>query len=503
MAVRSPAATGRTRRTRPGDPVSEGPATVLILTTTAAALAVCIRGVRTMLSRGEWDGPAWTAFLLAFLSTSFIDIVVTYTDQWTENRDAFGDVLVSLPGWADQVQRLLYVVIFISCVALVVLRVLRPGTLLNPPAVLFLLLALLSWASAALHGDNPVRPFSVIFLAVLAAASVTRPGVGIHVGLGTFCALAAVAAGGAAVLNPDFSTFACTADKCGLLGFNFRGWLDNENALAMYLTLAMPFVYVAFGPRSGMVLSTYVLFLVLLTGSRSGAVAAVVSYVLLLVVRPDIRRPRFSAVRVAVLYGALAVAGVVGVVLPVVADDPDGFTGRAYLWMLARSTLSDGFRLLLGSGSFGWQHLREAGLIGHSAVYSVHNQWLQVLFTTGVVGVVLLVTALALLIVQAGPRYALVLGCVLAPVMVLATTERPWPIDIIDWLVWALPGALLCCPVPGGGDGGRSPAGGCVGGSPGAGHPTQAEAEAPHPESASAARPDRRPDPGTTTVETS
>jgi O-antigen ligase len=173
----------------------------------------------------------------------------------------------------------------------------------------------------------------------------------------------------------------------------------------------------------------------------------VVTFALLLLVRPDVRRPRFSWPRATVLYGVLATAVVLGVALPLTTQDPNAYTGRAHLWALAWQMLSDGNGFLLGYGALGWEGVRQAGLIDFSAVYSVHNQWLQVLFSTGLAGIVLLVVGLALLVAQAGRRYALVVGCVLAPALCLAPTERPWPIDVVDWLLWALPGALLCYPL--------------------------------------------------------
>ena len=114
--------------------------------------------------------------------------------------------------------------------------------------------------------------------------------------------------------------------------------------------------------------------------------------------------------------------------------------------MLARGELQDPLTLLIGKGALGWQNVRQAGLIDFSATYSVHNQWLQVLYGAGLVGLGLLLAGMALLIKQAGAQYRLVLGCVLAPVVCLAITERPWSIDYLDWLIWALPGALLCFP---------------------------------------------------------
>jgi hypothetical protein len=85
-------------------------------------------------------------------------------------------------------------------------------------------------------------------------------------------------------------------------------------------------------------------------------------------------------------------------------------------------------------------------MIDPAASYSVHNEWLQVLYSTGIIGSILFLGALGLLLWQARPKYSLVVGSVLIPVFVLAVTERPWPIDTCDWLIWAIPATLLSYP---------------------------------------------------------
>jgi hypothetical protein len=427
---------------------------LLILLATAVAAVVIVREVRQILRRGEWDRDTTLAFVITVLATSVVDVAVTYTDHWVKQTDAFGNAVTTIPGWAYQTQVVMYLLIAVGGAGVFLVRLSRPGATMNVPALLLLLAVLVCHASAVLHGDIPLRPFEVILLAVLVGATAAPSGRSVHVGFGIFWACGAVVAGLAAVVQHDYSTFACAADKCGLLGFNFRGWLDNENAIAMDLTLALPFVYLGFGRRSGTILSTYLLFLVLLSGSRTGTAAAVATYVLLIVVRPDIRRPEFSRRKGALLYGALSVAAVVGLVLPFITQNPAAFTHRGYSWGLVRESLSTPGAWILGSGSQAWEHVRQKGLIDFSAVYSVHNLWLQVLYSGGLVALALLIAAFVVLVVRAG-RYSLVVGSVLAPVVFLAITESPWPTGVVNWLVWAVPGALLCYPTGGGAPQGR------------------------------------------------
>jgi O-Antigen ligase len=423
-----------------------GSATLLSAVTVIAAVVLVVE-FRHLARAGEWSGDAWLGLLLVAASSSAVNILVTATAQWTETVDPFGQSITAPPAWAHQLQLTLYVLLLIGSVVLVAVKATSRQPLLNVPALIFLLLSLLSGASALLRGDHALRPFYLVFVAVLAATVVAPRGLGVHLGFAAFLAPAAVLCGLFVVVDPGFATLSCGPGKCGLLGFNARGFFDNENAFGMYLALAMPFVYLAFRRVAATLMSGYILFLVLLSGSRSASLAAAVTFVVLVIVRPDLRRPSFSRTRATVLYGTLGAAAVLGMVLPFTAQDRTSYTGRAYLWTLARQMLSQGSSSLFGFGALGWENVRKAGLIDFSAVYSVHNEWLQVLFTAGLVGAALLVLGLGLLVRQAGRRHTLVVGCVLAPVLCLAATERPWPIDVVDWLLWTLPGALTCYPL--------------------------------------------------------
>jgi hypothetical protein len=418
-------------------------ATVVALS--AIALLVLISALRKTIARAEWEGAAFFGAMLVVLSYGFVYLVVTLRGAWIANATPYY-VEWLVPEWARLSIRLVNAALAVVSAA-IFLRALRQNTILNPAAALFLAIAVVSSASTVLHGDNPFRPYSLVFLAVLVACTVAPRGLGIHMGIATCCVIVAIVSGFAIAIHKDFSALPCDGDKCGILGFRFRGVFDYDNALAMFLVLALPFVYIGFASWQGPVLSAYLVGLVLLTGSRSGSVAGVVTFLVLILVRPNIRRPTWAPRRTALLYLALAGLFVVGLALPLYTTDPTAYSGRGSLWMIARQALSDPTTLLLGTGIQGWDHVRDAGLISFESLYSVHNQWLQVLYSTGLAGFLLFVTALALLLRQAGRTYSLVLGCVLLPVFMLSMTERPWPIDTADWLIWAVPGALLSYPV--------------------------------------------------------
>jgi hypothetical protein len=423
----------------------------VVVALTVVALLIWLNALRKVRARGEWSRAATFGAVLVALTISFVELFVTYLGKWTKHRDAYKTVAWLMPDVAHQAMRVFALLLAFAAAIAFVIQLKRTHTVINLPAVLFLLIEVVSAESALLHGDNPFRPLSVVFLAVALACTVAPRGLGIHIGVGTVCMVAAIASGFTFVIHRDFSVFACTADaftsdKCGLLNFEFRGILENENALAMYLTLAMPFVYIGFRSWEGTALSAYILCLVLMTGSRSGTTAGVVTFLSLILLRPNIRKPTAAPIRNSLLYLGLSSLFAIGFLTPFLTTDPNAYHGRASLWMMVRSTLSDPATLVYGSGMLGWQHVRDSGLIDRNASYSVHNQWLQVLYSAGLIGLLLFVAALGVLVWQARPRYSLVVGCVLIPVFVLAMTERPWPIDTSDWLTWAIPAALLSYP---------------------------------------------------------
>jgi O-antigen ligase len=414
----------------------------IIVALSALALLIFLNAIRKTVARGEWDSAALFGALSVVLTKNLACVAVTYRGEWTVIASPF-QLQVLMPWWAGLSIRLASAALVVASLT-VFLSGVRRNNLFNPAAALFLAMTATSLASAVLHGDNPIQPYAIVLLAVLVACTVAPRGLGTHVGIGTCCVVLALASGFALAAHADFSVFPCSGSKCGILGFMFRGVYDHENGLALVLALAMPFVYMAFASWEGPVLSAYLLGLILLSGSRSAAVAGVVTFVVLILVRPNIRRPTWAPKRAAVLYLVLAIAFMVGLALPFYTDDPAAFTGRGYLWLLARGALSDPSTLLYGNGILGWQReTEEAGII---YVYSVHNQWLHILYSTGLIGFLLAVAAVAVLIRQAGRKYSLVVLCVLLPVFILSITERPWPIDTADWLIWAVPGALLCYP---------------------------------------------------------
>jgi O-antigen ligase len=412
----------------------------------AIASLVLLNALRKTIARSEWGRTALFGALSVMLF-SLVYLVVTYSDAWVKITKQNQDLWL-VPRWGRYLIMVLSVLL-VAVASTTLLQAVRRKVafnVFNPAAVLALALVVISCLSTIINGDNPIRPATAVFVVVVAACTVAPRGVGIHVGIGTCCVIAAIASGFAIAVHKDFSVVPCVGDKCGILDFNFRGIFHHENAFAMFLALAMPFVYIAFASWEGPLLAAYLLGLILLAGSRTSSAAAVLTFVVLILVRPNIRRAAWAPVRTVLLYLLLALAFVVGLALPFFTNDATFLNDRGHMWMLARDQLSDPPTFAIGTGMLGWQHVRDSALVHISSGYAVHNQWLHVLYTTGLVGLLLFVAVMVVLIWRAGRTYSLVIGCVLLPVFVLAVTERPWPIDSADWVMWVVPGALLSYP---------------------------------------------------------
>lgn len=422
-------------------------ATLAVALCSAIAGLVAVSAIIKTVKRGEWTSAAYLSLAVALMSFSFVTLLITYTDSWVTITDVFRNQTLGPPDWGHQMLRGFLVVQTFGAIGLIVARVRRANLMVSIPSVCLLMVSLISVGVALWRGDNPIRPFTVVYVLTLLACAVAPRGIGIHLGIAVTGLLEAVSSGLAVWLHHDSATTACVVGyKCGLLGFNLHGISDNENALAISMALAMPFIYMAFRGWQGTVLTLYVAAMVTLTGSRTGLVAGGITLLALLVIRPDARRPNPAPGRSLLLALGLIVVIGVGAVVPLVVSNPEAFTGRGALWRLARSELAHPGNLLHGTGVFGWDHVRETGQIDASEVYSVHNQWLQVTYSTGLIGLAFFAVAVGMLLWQARGTYFTVVGCVLVPFVVLSITERPWTLDTADTLTWAVVGALLCYP---------------------------------------------------------
>lgn len=288
--------------------------------------------------------------------------------------------------------------------------------------------------------DSNTRGYVGLAAAImaLAAAALIRPGPDAVLGPAVYGVTLGVVSGLVAVFNPDSAFQGCRADKCGPMGLLFLGALGNENALGLALALSLPFVLLAFRGSIRWWLGSYMFIMVYLTGSRSALIAAGVALGVALLCNPRITdkgaHGRFGFVAAA----TAAVAVGVGLILPFVTSDPTAFSLRGIAWQTARRYISES--PIFGSGADAWQALANNGEVSAVSAYSAHNMWLDLLFTTGIVGLILGIV-LVLALVRTSPPWLLALP--LITVFAAGIIERPWTLTVTNWLVWVLPALLL------------------------------------------------------------
>jgi O-antigen ligase len=135
-----------------------------------------------------------------------------------------------------------------------------------------------------------------------------------------------------------------------------------------------------------------------------------------------------------------------GAVLPVLALTWGwDFGDRTYFWRLALDGIGE--RPLLGQGGTAWGRLYQVGEIPIAGTYSPHNQWLDVGYAAGFLGLTVFVVLLGHLLLRAS-HLVRAAAVILVPVLVASTLEQPWSFALNDSLTFTLLAALLCAPNP-------------------------------------------------------
>lgn len=398
---------------------------------------------------GDWDSTATLVFavgVLGSLPTVLFDLISGRVTK----VDTFGNAVVGLSGWAYRVDQLATVLLIGGGMAFFLHRCSQRDVRVNVAALVAILVWLDVGLSDGLNGHGMFAPRQLALLAVLLAAVVARPGRSALLGAAAVGLLLALLGGFQAVLHADSVFRTCRADKCGLLGTLYTGIFTNENTYGLALALSVSFIWMAFRGPVRIILACYVAGIAYVTGSRSAELVAVVSVVILFILRPSISDDPEAATRFSddtpVGKPALAVlaacsAAFIGFVLPFLNLDPNSLTQRPYFWKLARTQLSAS--PLYGLGSEAWASLYQAGMIPVALTYSVHNQWLDVIYTGGMIGLLFFVLLLVSMLLRAGRAHVVVASCLLIPVLAGSSLERPWSFDISDWLTFTLLATIL------------------------------------------------------------
>jgi O-antigen ligase len=281
----------------------------------------------------------------------------------------------------------------------------------------------------------------LLLIALLLAASALRTSAqAIAAGAAFFVLSFGVVSSGLALVNESAAVLPCTA-KCTVFGSIFTGAASHENALALLVTVGIPFVWLAFKGRTKVWLMSYLLFIVVATGSRTSLASAVIVCIVILATNPTISAGKINGKNPHILGFATLAAISISLVLPF-TDQQDTFaTGRGYLWRLAIEGFLD--NPLAGAGQGAWQKLYESGVIGAPSAYSTHNQWTEVLLISGISGFIILSLALIMALYFGGNQMFFATAPIIMTVFFLGILERPFSISLVNTLSWALVALVL------------------------------------------------------------
>ncbi|MEY9964990.1 O-antigen ligase [Streptacidiphilus sp. MAP12-16] len=423
-------------------------ALVLGITALLAVIPILLAARRAR-AFGDWDLTA--TFVLAVGMIASLPTILSglgTTQPVTVN--AFGTVQVGLSAGAYRVDQAGNAVLLGGSVLFFALRCFSGKARLNVAPLIAAGICLVTATSDALNGHQIFASRQVVLLVVLLAAAVARPGRSAFLGAAASGLVLVVLGGIRALVNANGVFRDCRSDKCGVFGVLYTGVFPNENTFGLALALSIPFVWIALRGRVRVVLACYLASVVLATGSRQAIATAVAALLFLLVLRPQLPEPwsldkadaRTGATgRTWVVLGGVAVAGGAGFALPFLNLGPDSLSQREVFWSVAREQLPAS--PIVGFGAKAWADLYQVGQIPVALTYSVHNQWLDILYAGGIIGLLGFLALLAYLLLRGGSGGLAVSSCVIIPVLVTSCLERPWSFGINDWLTFTLVAATL------------------------------------------------------------
>nr|WP_307330843.1 O-antigen ligase family protein [Microbacterium sp. SORGH_AS_1204] len=332
---------------------------------------------------------------------------------------------------AEQFSKFTLPVMFVVVLGYVVAQY-RRGVAINGLAATYLMLLVFSSMGSVLGGGNFITTARLTLLLPVVALLLGRPSAGAIKGAAVALATLLCLSGVLALVSPDQASAVCDARKCGVFGSLFNGVAFNFNGFGLLMALAIPVMY--FGlDKFREYFTGFALIAVFATGSRTAQLASAIVVVLLYLNRLLGRQNH--ALRLFLPSAVCGASALFIVMLPFMKLDPGEFTGRVGLWDLALSQMRGSW--LFGLGPDSWAAQVDDGAISYVSAYSTHNQLIEILYVSGIVGLCLYIVLITGLIVRM--REALVpLLSILAPALVIGSTERPWTLGIADWLSWSI-----------------------------------------------------------------
>jgi O-antigen ligase len=420
--------------------------TIIMAGGALVALGLLVAVLKRARIAGDLDASAGLTLAAGWLIS--LPIVVVVLSGGLERRlDIHRELVAIHPGWYENAVHVSMALLMAFAAVLLVRRLLISETrrvTLHTAGLLAILLWTVAWLASGLQGGRLLSLSGVALLVCLMAATVLPRGRGACLGVGIFGVTLAAASGLIAALSWGDASVPCR-HEC-VLGAALTGVLPNENLLGTTIVATLPLAYFGFRGRARTWLVVYLAGMAFASGSRGAMLAAIIVLAALLVLRPRLDGARPAPARV-VAAGVLLTGAVLASVYIVLHDwSSAGYplTERPGLWNVASEYTQES--PLFGHGPDKWETLyTETGEIPHAAQHSTHNQWVDVLFTAGWVGVALLAGMVAAMIWTAGYARPAVLVA-LATVFMIGVGERAWSIGAADFVSFSLIALLLMGP---------------------------------------------------------
>ncbi|HWC87579.1 MAG TPA: O-antigen ligase family protein [Solirubrobacteraceae bacterium] len=385
---------------------------------------------------GDFDASAALTFGVAWL-ISLPSAAVAFSASLIYRADVFRNLIKTYPGWYTTLTHICLAVVAVLVVVLLLRRPPSRGVPIHAAGLLALALWGVAQLGAALHGGSSPSIRAGLLVLCLLAATVLPRGRGAALGAGLYGVTLAIAGCILALVHYKVALVVPCRGACSLLGF--QGVLPNEDLLGIALAASIPFAFLGFRGPSRYWLSMLLGVAVVATGSHTATVAAGISVILVLLLRPELEEA--GGIARAAIAGLFLVAVVIGSAAIVLKHwGPTALSDRGQLWSVASHYISRS--AWVGYGPDRWSTLYASGQIPLSGQRSAHNLWMDVLFASGWIGVLLLVAMVSAMLRSAG-RGRLGVIIALTTILVLGTAEGTWQVGNLDSMSFSLLALIL------------------------------------------------------------
>lgn len=411
--------------------------TIVLACAAVVTALVLIRRVRS--GALEWDMGSLMLFVIGF-AYMLPTAAAKFTGSQVYRIGPTGEQTIAGLGWADRLVTLSdYTAVGAAALVLTLSVATRSKIRWSAGAAPLLCIVALATLVSSVKLDAFPTGQPIMLMIVISAAALVRTSKSAVATGATALVLAAVFMSSALALWKPEAAFQECNEKCTFVGQIFTGVSSHGNGLALLVTLGLPFVWLATERKTRYWLIAHLLLIIGISGSRTALATACVVVLVMAVMRVRVSGDRTEGKRA--WFGVLAAVAAAGLSLIVgVLPHEDAYTtGRGYLWRIALENFSTS--PIVGTGLTTWSELFEDRQFGAAAAYSTHNQWIEVLLFSGIIGAALLALFIIKCLTAADRR--LTLAPLLVAVFTLGVFERPLSISLVDALTWAMLGMVM------------------------------------------------------------